>query len=61
MNNYIIVKSPISDEINSSVTYLQNRVNEYLREGYLPQGGIAVAYDSNNGNVCIMQAMIKKD
>ncbi len=57
---YIIIRSLVDGEIDLSTNDLQNRVNSYLKKGYVPQGGIAIAYDSFNGNSCIMQAMVKK-
>lgn len=61
MKSYIIVTSDVNEKIEVSANRLQNRVNSYLKEGFVPVGGIAVAYDSEDGSSYLMQAMIKKE
>ena len=41
----------------SAVKYLERSVKEYIRQGWIPQGGISITY--NNGEYCLSQAMIK--
>jgi len=38
---------------------LENEVNNLIKNGWKPQGGVAILYDSENGRTEYYQAMVK--
>lgn len=50
--DYIIVKA-------KWVTSLQKKVMEKILEGYKPIGGVAIAYDNDEFEFVVVQAMVK--
>ena len=41
-----------------TISFLEQRITKYISEGWIPQGGICVCYDPDNG-LRYYQAMIK--
>lgn len=50
--DYIILKA-------KSVQSLERKVKEKILEGYKPQGGVSIAYDSDEFDFILVQAMVK--
>lgn len=40
-------------------TSFENKVNELIKQGWLPQGGVSVAPDTETSHACFAQAMIR--
>ena len=40
---------------------LQNTVNEYIKEGYIPQGGLVVFNRNKEESTFLLQAIVKPD
>ena len=39
---------------------VEHEVQEYMKKGYVPLGGISISYNSSFRLCCVTQAMIKK-
>jgi hypothetical protein len=44
---------------NNDLEAMQRRVNEYIRQGWLPIGGVAIVRERVSGPVSYFQAVIK--
>lgn len=57
---YKVLSVEDGSSVSEAVTYLEVLVNEKLQEGWTPQGGVSVTYDSFMENYSAAQAVVKE-